>query len=129
MDNMKIVLNSGKEFFATSVFNNAENQITIALAGIESYDSARAEFTPEAMQELRHYVSEDTYIPYEGYTQYVETTRVTELEDGKEVAFVFQKPSKTEIQLGEIATLREQISLMQDALNDLILNHPWQIDL
>lgn len=121
MDNQRIVLKSGKEYGMTAVFNNAENQITIALRGIESYDATREEFTPEAMQEVKYYTSEDTYTPYEGYTQYVGTTRVSELKEGKEVVFVFRKPSESEIQLGEIAALREQISLMQDALNEIIL--------
>lgn len=121
MDNQRVVLKSGKEFAVTSIFNNAEDQITIVLCGIESYDEARAEFTAEAMQKIKHYTSEDTYTPYEGYTQYAGTDRVSELEAGKEIVFVFRKPTAQEIQSSEIMALREQISLMQDALNDSIL--------
>lgn len=121
MNFQKFVLKSGKEFATTSVYNNAEDQITIAVAGIESYDTARAEFTPEAMQKVKYYTSEDTYTPYEGYTNYVRTDRVSELEEGKEIVFIFRKPAALEIQSSEIVALREQISLMQDALNEVIL--------
>lgn len=121
MYNQKIKLKSNKEFTVTTVFNNTENQLTIALAGIDSYDAARAEFTTEAMQEVRYYTSEDTYTPYEGYIHYEGTTRVTELEEGKEVVFVFRKPTELEVQLREISGLKEQLNLVQDALNDLIL--------
>ena len=120
--NQKMVLSTGIEFSLTAVFNNTENQLTIALTDIESYDAARAEFTPEAMQEVRHYVNENTYTPYEAYTSYVKTDQVNELIDGtKEVVFVFGKPSEQEIQSLEIAVLREQLSLVQDAFNELIL--------
>jgi hypothetical protein len=76
------------------VFNNTKNQLTIALSDIESYDATGAEFTPEATQEVKHYTSDDTYTPYEGYVHYAGTSRVTELKDKKEVVFVFEKPEE-----------------------------------
>ncbi len=108
---MKLILKTGEELQINSIFMLAENRLSISFGGIESFDELKAKLTATATEEIKAYITDDTYSVYEDYTIMVNPSTVTQTSDGTlDVVIILEKED-------EISKLKKTIAALNPVIN------------
>ncbi|WOO35416.1 hypothetical protein R2R35_16640 [Anaerocolumna sp. AGMB13020] len=117
---MKLILKTGEELQINSIFMLAENRLSISFGSIESFDELKAKLTGTATEELKAYITDDTYSVYEDYTIMVNPSTVTRTSDGTlDVVIILEKEDELSKMKKTIATLNPVINLDTCTLDEL----------
>jgi hypothetical protein len=114
---MKVVLKSGSEFTASSVFMQSENELCISFTGITSYDTLRTSLTIAAMKEIKYYMDETSFTSYENFTKF-KAAKIIEVGDGTlEIVVLFEREDEIS---QRISQNEEDIAALYDGFNVLM---------
>jgi hypothetical protein len=108
---MKLILKTGEEFQVNSIFMLTDNKLSISFGNIESFDELKAKLTA-ATEEIKVYVTDDSYSVYKDFTTLVNPATVTQTADGTlDVVIILEKEDQ----------LTKRVSLIETAFNEMIL--------
>ncbi len=108
---MKLILKTGEELHINSIFMLTDNRLSISFGNIESFDGLKAKLTATATEEIKAYITDDTYSVYEDYTIMVNPSTVTEAADGTlDVVIILEKED-------EISKMKKTIAALNPVIN------------
>ncbi len=117
---MKVALKTGEEFQVNSIFMLTDNKLSISFANIESFDGLKANLTAIATEEIKVYVTDDSYSVYEDYTTLINPSTVTQAADGTlDVVIILEKEDEISKLKKTIAALNPVSNLDTCSLDDL----------